>query len=181
MYYCLLNKFKLNNDYFNFLYYTFLNSQNNKEEAIQELSSIAWIITKEVTHGVNFSDANWVRGVYEFAYKFFKEELEQLLGIRKTMTTKTADKTPKTVYIKIYNNYDFSNYNGETYDTYVKLEKQDKELLIKYLCKVLSKKQYKYLVEVLEGKHSFSSSGKMSKKIKDLLATDTLLKYLKGE
>lgn len=119
--------------------------------------------------------------VYEVAYRWFKEELEDLLGIRKTTTTKTTDKTPKTVYIKIYNNYDFSNYNGTVYDTYAKLEKQDKEYLIKYLYKVLSKKQYKYLMEVLEGKHSFSSSGKMSKKIKELLATDTLLKYLKGE
>lgn len=123
----------------------------------------------------------WVRMVYEVAYRWFKEELEQLLGIRKTTTTKTVDKTPKTVYIKIYNNYDFTNYKGETYDTYAKLEKQDKEYLIKYLCKVLSRKQYQYLMEVLEGKHSFSSSGKMAKKIKELLATDTLLKYLKGE
>lgn len=158
-----------------------MNSQNNQTEALEELSSIAWVITKEVTNGVNFNDKNWVRGVYEFAYKFFKEELEDLLGIRKTTTTKTVSKAPKTVYIKIYNNYDFSNYNGTVYDNYTALEKQDKELLIKYLCNVLTKKQYQYLMEVLEGKHTFSYSGKMAKKIKELIATDTLLKYLKGE
>ena len=173
IYYCLLNKYKDSNLYYNYLYNAYL---ENGEE-VEELKNIAWCISKIA---IDIKEA----------YKLFSKELENLTGVRKTTERKmyfedcTKAYKLKNVYIKKEVVIDFKSSNikePSSVDNYIALEKEDIKILNEYLRKVLTKKQYAYIVEFLKGKHSFSYSGKMSKTIKEKLKNDTLLKYLKTD
>lgn len=174
IYYCLLNRFSKNNDYYNFLFNEFLKSRNCKiAEKCEELVSLIWYISKEALDTKE-------------GYRLLKNELEIEVGIKKTTQKREYLEDCKnatsrvTVYLKIEKN--FTPYDAltlQTEDKYTALEKEDLNLLNEYLQKVLTKKQYSYIVEFLKGKHSFSYSGKMSQTIKEKLKNDTLLKYLK--
>ena len=86
------------------------------------------------------------------------------------------------MYLKIEKNFTpYGELTLKTEDKYTALEKQDLKILEGYLQKVLTKKQYAYIVSFLKGKHSFGYSGKMSQAIKEKLKNDTLLKYLKTD
>ena len=171
VYYCLLNKYKDSNLYYNYLYNAYLENG----DTVEELNNIAWCISKiaiDIKEG----------------YKLFTKELENLTGVRKTTERKAyfedcmkAYKL-KNVYIKKEVVIDFKSSNlkePSSVDNYISLEREDLQLLNEYLQKVLTKKQYTYILEFLKGKHSFAYSGKMSQAIKEKLKNDTLLKYLK--
>lgn len=170
-YYCLLNKYKDSNLYYNYLYNAYLENG----DTVEELKNIAWCISKIA---IDIKEA----------YKLFTKELENLTGVRKTTERKAyfedcmkAYKL-KNVYIKKEVVIDFKSSNlkePSIVDDYIALEKEDLELLKQYLEKTLTKKQYAYILEFLKGKHSFAQSGKMSQTIKEKLKNDTLLKFLK--
>lgn len=172
-YYCLINKYKDSNLYYNYLYNAYL---ENGEE-VDELKNIAWCISKIA---IDIKEA----------YKLFTKELENLTGVRKTTERKLyfedcmkAYKL-KNVYIKKEVVIDFKSSNlKEPYqvDNYISLEREDLKLLNEYLRRVLTKKQYAYIVAFLKGKHSFAYSGKMSQAIKEKLKNDSLLKFLKTD
>lgn len=176
IYYCLLNRFAKNNDYYNFLFNEFLKSRNCKiAEKCNELVSLIWYISKEA---MNTKEA----------YHLLKNELETEVGIKKTTQKRQYledcknAKTRVTVYLKIEKQFTpYEDLSLQTEDKYTALDKEDLKILEDYLRKVLTKKQYAYILEFLKGKHSFYYSGKMSKTIKDKLKNDTLLKYLKTD
>lgn len=176
IYYCLLNKFAKNNDYYNFLFNEFLKSRNCKiAEKCDELVALIWYISKEALDTKE-------------AYHLLKNELELEVGIKKTTQKRQYledcknAKTRVTVYLKIEKQFTpYEDLTLQTVDKYTALEKEDLKILEEYLRKVLTKKQYAYIVEFLKGKHSFAYSGKMSQAIKEKLKNDTLLKYLKTD
>lgn len=176
IYYCLINRFAKNNDYYNFLFNEFLKSRNCKiAEKCDELVALIWYISKDA------SDT-------KEAYHLFKNELEIEVGIKKTTQRRELLKDCKkaksrvTVYLKIEKQFTpYEDLSLQTVDKYTALEKTDLELLKQYLEKTLTKKQYSYIVEFLKGKHSFTYSGKMAQTIKEKLKNDTLLKYLKTD
>ena len=176
IYYCLINRFAKNNDYYNFLFNEFLKSRNCKiAEKCDELVALIWYISKEA------SDT-------KEAYHLFKNELEIEVGIKKTTQRREfledckKAKSRVTVYLKIEKQFTpYENLSLQTVDKYTALEKTDLELLKQYLEKTLTKKQYAYIVAFLKGKHSFTYSGKMAQTIKEKLKNDTLLKYLKTD
>ena len=176
IYYCLLNRFAKNNDYYNFLFNEFLKSRNCKiAEKCEELVSLIWYISKEAIDTKE-------------AYHLLKNELEREVGIKKTTQRREFlndcknAKTRVTVYLKIEKNFTpYENLTLKTEDKYTALEKEDLKILEEYLQKVLTKKQYSYIVEFLKGKHSFAYSGKMAQAIKEKLKNDRLLKFLKTD
>ena len=172
-YYCLLNKYKDSNLYYNYLYNAYLENG----DTVEELKSISWCISKIA---IDIKEA----------YKLFTKELENLTGVRKTTERKayfedcTKAYKLKNVYIKKEVVIDFKSSNlkePSSVDSYIALEREDLKLLNEYLRKVLTKKQYTYILEFLKGKHSFAQSGKMSQTIKEKLKNDSLLKYLKTD
>lgn len=174
IYYCLLNRFAKNNDYYNFLFNEFLKSRNCKiAEKCKELVSLIWYISKEALD-------------IKEGYRLLKNELELEVGIKKTTQRRQFLEDCKkatsrvTVYLKIEKQFTpYEDLSLQTEDEYTALEREDLKLLEAYLQKVLTKKQYCYLEGYLKGKHSFSRSGKMSKALISKLKNDTLLKYLK--
>ena len=176
VYYCLLNRFSRNNDYYNFLFNEFLKSRNCKiAERCEELVSLIWYISKEAIDTKE-------------AYHLLKNELELEIGIKKTTQRREYledcknAKSRVTVYLKIEKQFTpYEDLTLQTEDKYTALEREDLKILEEYLKKVLTKKQYTYILEFLKGQHSFSYSGKMSKTIKEKLKNDTLLKYLKTD
>lgn len=176
IYYCLLNRFAKNNDYYNFLFNEFLKSRNCKiAEKCNELVSLIWYISKKAMDTKE-------------AYHLLKNELETEVGIKKTTQKRQYledcknAKTRVTVYLKIEKQFTpYEDLSLQTEDKYTALEKEDLELLKQYLEKTLTKKQYAYILEFLKGKHSFAYSGKMSKALIKKLKNDNLLKYLKTD
>ena len=174
VYYCLINRFAKNNDYYNFLFNEFLKSRNCKiAEKCEELVSLIWYISKEATDTKE-------------AYHLLKNELEIEVGIKKTTQRREFLEDCKkstnrvTVYLKIEKQFTpYEDLSLQTEDTYTALENEDLQILKAYLQKVLTKKQYIYLEGYLNGKYSFSRSGKMSKALVDKLKNDKLLKFLK--
>lgn len=63
-------------------------------------------------------------------------------------------------------------------DHYPKLDKTDVLILKEYLKKKLTKNQYRYIEEYLNGEHSFTINP-IYKRIRHILKTDDLLKYIK--
>lgn len=176
IYYCLLNKFAKNNDYYNFLFNEFLKSRNCKiAEKCEELISLVWYISKEALDTKE-------------AYSLLKNELEMEVGIKKTTQKRQYLEDCKkaesrvTVYLKIEKQFTpYEDLSLQTEDKYTALEIEDLKILKQYLEKTLTKKQYTYILEFLKGKHSFAYSGKMSQAIKEKLKNDSLLKYLKTD
>lgn len=177
-YYCLINKFKSNNDYYNFLFNEYLQLYHcNKVVQCTSLLNLCWRIAKEVGKDT------------KTAYSLLKEELAEELGIRKTSQVKQylADcskaKSRRTVYLKVFDAVslnDTSSYKEPCkVDNYAELDKKDMELLATYLKKVLTSKQFAYLEGYLKGNYPFSKSGKMSKALISKLKNDKLLKFLK--
>lgn len=177
-YYCLLNKFKSNNDYYNFLFNEYLKLYNcNKVVECTSLLNLCWSIAKEVG-----SDT-------KTAYSLLKTELAEEIGIRKTSQAKqyledcAKAKSRHTVYLKVFATVslnDTTSYKEPCkVDNYTELDKEDMELLATYLKKVLTSKQFTYLEGYLKGKYPFSKSGKMSKSLISKLKNDRLLKFLK--
>lgn len=174
IYYCLLNRFAKNNDYYNFLFNEFLKSRNCKiAEKCGELVSLIWYIAKEALD-------------IKEGYRLLKNELELEVGIKKTTQRRQFLEDCKkatsrvTVYLKIEKQFTpYEDLSLQTEDKYTALEREDLKILEAYLQKVLTKKQYCYLEGYLKGKYSFSRSGKMSKALISKLKNDTLLKYLK--
>lgn len=176
VYYCLLNRFSKNNDYYNFLFNEFLKSRNCKiAEKCVELVSLIWYISKEA------SDT-------KEAYHLLKNELEIEVGIKKTTQKRQyledckKAKSRVTVYLRIERQFTpYEDLSLQTEDKYTALEKEDLQLLKAYLQKVLTKKQYCYLEGFLKGDYPFSKSGKMSKALINKLKNDRLLKFLKTD
>lgn len=177
-YYCLINKFKLNNDYYNFLFNEYLNLYHcNKVVECTSLLSLCWRIAKECGNDT------------KTAYSLLKTELAEELGIRKTSQIKqyledcAKAKSRHTVYLKVFATVslsDTASYKEPCkLDNYTELDKKDMELLATYLKKVLTSKQFTYLEGYLKGKYPFSKSGKMSKALISKLKNDKLLKFLK--
>lgn len=177
-YYCLLNKFRTNNDYYNFLINEYLKLYHcNKVVQCTSLLNLCWRIAKEVGKDT------------KTAYSLLKEELAEELGIRKTSQIKqyledcAKAKSRHTVYLKVFATVSLSDTASykEPYqvDNYAELDKKDMELLAEYLKKVLTSKQFTYLEGYLKGKYPFSKSGKMSKALISKLKNDKLLKFLK--
>lgn len=63
-------------------------------------------------------------------------------------------------------------------DRYVELEKTDVRILKEYLKKKLTKSQFRYIEKYLNGDHSFTANP-IYKRIRHVLKTDDLLKYIK--
>lgn len=63
-------------------------------------------------------------------------------------------------------------------DNYTELDKTDVLILKEYLKKKLTKSQYRYIEEYLQGKHSFTVNP-IYKRIRSILRNDDLLKYIK--
>ena len=63
-------------------------------------------------------------------------------------------------------------------DNYTELDKTDVLILKEYLKKKLTKSQYRYILEYMQGKHSFTVNP-IYKRIRKLLKNDDLLKYIK--
>lgn len=63
-------------------------------------------------------------------------------------------------------------------DCYVELEKTDVRILKEYLKKKLTKSQFRYIENYLNGDHSFTVNP-IYKRIRHVLKTDDLLKYIK--
>lgn len=177
-YYCLINKFKTNNDYYNFLFNEYLNLYHcNKVVECTSLLNLCWTLAKECGTDT------------KTAYSLLKTELAEELGIRKTSQLKqylsdcSKAKNRHTVYLKVFATVslsDTSSYNEPCkLDNYAELNKEDMELLATYLKKVLTSKQFTYLEGYLKGKYPFSKSGKMSKALISKLKNDRLLKFLK--
>lgn len=77
IYYCLINRFAKNNDYYNFLFNEFLKSRNCKiAEKCEELVSLIWYISKEAIDTKE-------------AYKLLKNELELEVRHQKDNAKKT--------------------------------------------------------------------------------------------
>lgn len=177
-YYCLINKFKINNDYYNFLINEYLKLYHcSKVVQCTSLLNLCWRIAKECGKDT------------KTAYSLLKTELAEELGIRKTSQLKQylADcskaKSRHTVYLKVFATVsinDTSSYKEpHQVDSYAELDKEDMKLLATYLKKVLTSKQFTYLEGYLKGKYPFSKSGKMSKALIGKLKNDRLLKFLK--
>lgn len=177
-YYCLLNKFKSNNDYYNFLFNEYLQLYHcNKVVECTSLLNLCWQLAKECGTDT------------KTAYSLLKEELAEELGIRKTSQAKqylndcSKAKNRHTVYLKVFATVsinDTASYKEPCkLDNYAELNKEDMELLATYLKKVLTSKQFTYLEGYLKGKYPFSKSGKMSKALISKLKNDKLLKFLK--
>ena len=64
------------------------------------------------------------------------------------------------------------------FDNYAELDKTDVLILKEYLKKKLTKSQYRYIEEYLQGNHSFTVNP-IYKRIRHILKTDDLLKYIK--
>lgn len=176
IYYCLINRFAKNNDYYNFLFNEFLKSRNCKiAEKCEELVALIWYISKEALD-------------IKEGYRLLKNELELEVGIKKTTQRREYledcknAKTRVTVYLKIEKQFTpYEDLSLQTEDKYTALEKEDLKILQQYLEKVLTKKQYSYLEGYLNGKYSFKHSGKMSKALISKLKNDSLLKFLKTD
>lgn len=177
-YYCLLNKFKSNNDYYNFLFNEYLQLYHcNKVVECTSLLNLCWSIAKECGNDT------------KTAYSLLKTELAEELGIRKTSQIKqylndcSKAKNRHTVYLKVLATVsinDTASYREPCQvDSYAELDKKDMELLATYLKKVLTSKQFSYLEGYLKGEYPFSKSGKMSKALISKLKNDKLLKFLK--
>lgn len=179
-YYCLLNKFKSNNDYYNFLFQAYLELYNcSKVSQCTSLLNLCWILAKTCV-----SDT-------KKAYALLKEEMSAELGIRKTSQAKQfledceKAKNRHTVYLKVFATVslnDTASYKEPCQvDKYTELDKEDMKLLAEYLKKVLTFKQFNYLEGYLKGDYPFSKSGKMSKALISKLKNDRLLKFLKTD
>ena len=177
-YYCLLNKFKSNNDYYNFLINEYIKLYHcSKVVQCTSLLDLCWRLAKECGNDT------------KTAYALLKNELAEELGIRKTSQAKqyledcAKAKNRHTVYIKVFATVsinDTASYKEPCkLDNYAELEKKDMELLATYLKKVLTAKQFNYLEGYLKGDYPFSKSGKMSKALISKLKNDRLLKFLK--
>lgn len=176
IYYCLLNRFYKNNDYYNFLFNEFLRSRNCKiAEKCGEFVSLIWYISKEAMDTKE-------------AYNLLKNELEMEIGIKKTTQKRQYLEACKkatnriTVYLKIEKQFTpYEDLSLQTEDKYTALETEDLKILEEYLRKVLTRKQYSYLEGYLKGEYPFSKSGKMSKALINKLKNDRLLKFLKTD
>lgn len=177
-YYCLINKFKLNNDYYNFLINEYLKLYHcNKVVQCTSLLDLCWRLAKECGKDT------------KTAYSLLKTELAEELGIRKTSQIKqylddcSKAKSRHTVYLKVFTTVsinDTASYKEpHQVDSYAELDKEDMELLAEYLKKVLTSKQFTYLEGYLKGDYPFTKSGKMSKALISKLKNDRLLKFLK--
>ena len=120
---------------------------------------------------------------FKLAYKEFTYLLSSELHLKKTTRTVVTDtiKTTVNVYLKIETP---SIDNDATYtepselDNYAELDKTDVLILKEYLKKKLTKSQYRYILEYLNGKHSFTVNP-IYRRIRKLLKNDDLLKYIK--
>lgn len=120
---------------------------------------------------------------FKLAYKEFTYLLSSELHIKKTTRTVATDagKTTVNLYLKVETP---SIDNATTYtepselDNYSELDKTDVLILKEYLKKKLTKSQYRYILEYLNGQHSFTVNP-IYKRIRKLLKTDDLLKYIK--
>lgn len=120
---------------------------------------------------------------FKEGYKTFCHLLENEIGTRKTTQTvyKGTQKTVNNIYLKIDNVSidDETNFTEPSMlDGYAELAKTDVLILKEYLKKKLTKSQYKYIEEYLNGRHSFTTNP-IYKRIRKLLQNDDLLKYLK--
>lgn len=172
LFYCLLNKFKKANQYYNFAFNTYL-----KENGSSALQNTAWMVAK--LHG------KILGGLPDFkqGYKTFCHLLEKEIGTRKTTQTvyNGTQKTVNNIYLKIVNMSidDEKNFTEPSVvDHYVELEKTDVLILKEYLKKKLTKSQYRYIAKYLNGDHSFTVNP-IYKRIRHVLKTDDLLKYIK--
>lgn len=120
---------------------------------------------------------------FKLAYKEFTHLLSSEIHIKKTTRTLATDTVKKTVniYLRIETP---SIYGNATYtepsevDRYAELAKTDVLILKEYLKKKLTKSQYRYIEEYLQGKHSFTVNP-IYKRIRSILQNDDLLKYIK--
>lgn len=96
------------------------------------------------------------------------------------MATDTG-KTTVNVYLKIETlsiDSDATYTEPSEVDNYAELAKTDVLILKEYLKKKLTKSQYRYIEDYLQGKHSFTVNP-IYKRIRKLLKNDDLLKYIK--
>lgn len=120
---------------------------------------------------------------FKLAYKEFTYLLSSELHIKKTTRTVATDagKTTVNLYLKVETP---SIDNATTYtepselDNYSELDKTDVLILKEYLKKKLTKSQYRYILEYLNGQHSFTVNP-IYKRIRSILHNDDLLKYIK--
>ena len=120
---------------------------------------------------------------FKMAYNEFTYLLSSELHIKKTTRT-TANDTGKTtvnIYLKIETpsiDDDATYSEPSELDRYAELEKTDILILKEYLKKKLTKSQYRYILEYLNGEHSFTVNP-IYKRIRSILQNDDLLKYIK--
>ena len=120
---------------------------------------------------------------FKEGYKTFCHLLENEIGTRKTTQTvyNGTQKTVNNIYIKMVNvsiNDDTVFTEPSTLDSYAELDKTDVLILKEYLKKKLTKSQYRYIQEYLEGRHSFTVNP-IYNRIRKLLQNDEFLKYFK--
>lgn len=149
----------------------------SKRNGVEALHHTAWILAKQ------YGNTNNGEPDFKLAYNEFTYLLSSELHIKKTTRTfgDTGKKTTVNVYLKIETpsiDSDTTYSEPSEFDNYAELDKTDVLILKEYLKKKLTKSQYRYIEEYLQGNHSFTVNP-IYKRIRHILKTDDLLKYIK--
>ena len=149
----------------------------SKRNGVEALQHTAWILAKQ------YGKTNNGAPDFKLAYNEFTYLLSSELHMKKTTRTVATDtvKTTVNVYLKIETpsiDNDATYFEPSALDNYAELEKTDILILKEYLKKKLTKSQYRYIEDYMQGKHSFTVNP-IYKRIRKLLKTDDLLKYIK--